>query len=320
MTAKKTGHDRPRSRPRAGRPQAAAAEVRASRRRAGRRAGPLRRRRRRRRSSRRRSSAPAWRRASRSTRSPGFINETALFRNQWQFRPEGGESDDEFKARIRPTLRAELDGAKSEGWLVPAVAWGYFPVNAAGDDLVVWTDDDRTTERCRFHFPRQQKAPFLCIADFFRSVDSGDADYAGFHVVTVGLRGDGEGARAVRGEQVPGLPALPRPLGRDDRGARRAVAQAHPRGVGLRRPRTVRASPDCSGRSTAARATRGAIPACPDLDDQAKLVELLEVDRIGVVAHRGVPARARAVDQRHHRAAPRGEVLRRLTAARAATS
>src|SRR4051812_39267532 len=116
----------------------------------------------------------------------GFVNETALYRNQWQFRPEGGESDDDFKARIRPTLRAELDGAKSEGWLVPAVAWGYFPVNAAGDDLVVWTDDDRTTERCRFNFPRQQKAPFHCIADFFRSVDSGDADYAGFHVVTVG--------------------------------------------------------------------------------------------------------------------------------------
>jgi 5-methyltetrahydrofolate--homocysteine methyltransferase len=116
----------------------------------------------------------------------GFVNETALFRNQWQFRPQGGESDEEFKARIRPTLRAELDGAKAQGWLVPAVAWGYFPVNAEGDDLVVWTDDDRTAERARFQFPRQQKAPFHCIADFFRDADSGDADYAGFHVVTVG--------------------------------------------------------------------------------------------------------------------------------------
>ena len=40
--------------------------------------------------------------------------------------------------------------AKAEGWLVPAVAWGYFPVNADGNDLVVWTDDDRRTERLRF--------------------------------------------------------------------------------------------------------------------------------------------------------------------------
>ena len=46
-----------------------------------------------------------------------YINETALFRNQWQFRPEkgGGESDEEFKARIRPTLRAQLDIAARKG-------------------------------------------------------------------------------------------------------------------------------------------------------------------------------------------------------------
>ena len=96
------------------------------------------------------------------------------------------EKDDEFKARIRPTLRAELNKAKAEGWLVPAVAWGYFPVNAEGNDLVVWTDDARTTERLRFQFPRQRKDRHLCIADFFRSVESGEADYAGFHVVTMG--------------------------------------------------------------------------------------------------------------------------------------
>ena len=116
----------------------------------------------------------------------GYINETALFRNQWQFRPQGGESDEEFKAGIRPQLRAALDEAKAEGWLVPAVAWGYFPVNSDGDDLIVWKDDDRRDERLRFHFPRQRKDRFLCISDFFRPVDSSDPDYAAFHVMTVG--------------------------------------------------------------------------------------------------------------------------------------
>ena len=86
--------------------------------------------------------------------------------------PQGGESDEEFKAGIRPRLRAALDEAKAEGWLVPAVAWGYFPVNSEGDDLIVWKDDDRRDERLRFHFPRQQKDRFLCISDFFRPVDS----------------------------------------------------------------------------------------------------------------------------------------------------
>ena len=51
---------------------------------------------------------------------------------------------------------------------MPAVAWGYFAVNAEGNDLVVWKDDTRTQEWLRFSFPRQRKAPFLCIADFFR--------------------------------------------------------------------------------------------------------------------------------------------------------
>jgi 5-methyltetrahydrofolate--homocysteine methyltransferase len=117
-----------------------------------------------------------------------YINETALFRNQWQFRPQGGQSDEEFKAGIRPQLRAALDEAKAEGWLVPAVAWGYFPVNSEGDDLIVWKDDDRRDERLRFHFPRQQKDRFLSISDFVRPVDSSDLDYAAFHVMTVGAR------------------------------------------------------------------------------------------------------------------------------------
>ena len=52
-------------------------------------------------------------------------------------------------------------------------------------------------------------------------------------------------------------------------------------------------------------------PACPDLEDQAKLAELLEIDRIGVDAHRGVPPRARAVDVGDHRPPPRSQVLRR---------
>jgi len=64
--------------------------------------------------------------------------------------------------------------------LVPQVVWGYFPVNADGNDLVVFTDDERRSERMRFSFPRQRKEPYLCIADFFRPVDSQTPDYAAF--------------------------------------------------------------------------------------------------------------------------------------------
>ena len=88
-----------------------------------------------------------------------YVNETALFRNQWQFRPEGGEPDEAFKERIRPTLRAELAKAREADLLVPQVVYGYFPVNAEGHDLIVWKDDDRTAEWMRFSYPPPAPPP-----------------------------------------------------------------------------------------------------------------------------------------------------------------
>ncbi|MGA1261724.1 MAG: dihydropteroate synthase, partial [Ilumatobacteraceae bacterium] len=65
-----------------------------------------------------------------------YVNETALFRNQWQYRPLEGENDDDFKTRIRPELRAQLAEAKASGILVPQLVYGYFPANGDGNDVV----------------------------------------------------------------------------------------------------------------------------------------------------------------------------------------
>ncbi len=213
----------------------------------------------------------------------GYINETALFRNQWQFRPDKtiGENDTEFKERVRATLRAELDSAKAEGWLVPSVAWGYFPVNADGNDLVVWTDDDRRTERLRFSFPRQRADRNLCISDFFRSVDSGDADYAGFHVVTVGEVAS-ERERELFAENRYAEYLLCHGLSVE---MTEALAE-----LWHRRIREEWGFADEDGPSLAGlfrQQYRGSryswgYPACPDLDDQVKLDELLDLHSIGV--------------------------------------
>src|SRR5262249_36867871 len=111
-----------------------------------------------------------------------YVNETALYRNQWQYRPERDadgvpEPDEVFKARVRAVFREQLAAAKASGVLVPQVVYGYYPANGDGDDLVVWADESRSTEAARFRFPRQKTAPFLCIADFFRPIESGDQDY-----------------------------------------------------------------------------------------------------------------------------------------------
>jgi 5-methyltetrahydrofolate--homocysteine methyltransferase len=115
-----------------------------------------------------------------------YINETSLFRNQWGYRPLKGETDAQFKARIRAVLRQQLELARQSDVLRPAVAYGYFPANSDGDDLVIWEDEQRSSEVTRFNFPRQDESPWLCISDFFKPVSSGELDYATFHVVTMG--------------------------------------------------------------------------------------------------------------------------------------
>ena len=213
----------------------------------------------------------------------GYINETALFRNQWQFRPEkgGNESDEDFKARIRPTLREQLGIAKQESLLVPAAAWGYFAVNAEGTDLVVWKDDTRTQEWLRFSFPRQRKAPFLCIADFFRPIESGEPDYAAFHVVTMGSRASEREQELfaadryqeyllTHGLSVEMTEALAEMWHRRIREEWGFASEDGPSIAGLFRQQ-YRGSRYSWG-----------YPACPDLDDQVKVAELLEIDRIGV--------------------------------------
>ena len=146
-----------------------------------------------------------------------YVNETALFRNQWQFRPEGGETDEEFKARIRPMFRQKLAEAKASGVLVPQVVYGYFPVNGDGEELIVWESESRDAELGRYRFPRQRQEPFLCISDFFRPWDggAGEVDFAAFHIVTMGGAVSEETARALRRQPLPGVPPAPRSRRRD---------------------------------------------------------------------------------------------------------
>ena len=213
-----------------------------------------------------------------------YINETALFRNQWQFRPEAGESDDDFKTRIRPILREQLATAKATGVLVPQVVYGYFPVNGDGDDLVVWTDDSRTTERARFHYPRQQEEPFLCIADFFRSVESGEADYAAFHIVTMGQAVSDRAAELFAANKYQDYLVL------HGLGVEMAEALAE---YWHHRIRTEWGFVDEDGPSLhglfrqqyrSGRYSWG-YPACPDLEDNATVADILEAGRIGIVVN-----------------------------------
>jgi len=116
-----------------------------------------------------------------------FINETALFKGQWQFK-QGRMPLEDYKAlvrdKVRPIYEEIKERSKREKLLVPKVVYGYFECQSDGNDLIVYDQD----QEVRFTFPRQPAGKHLCLADFFASRGSGKKDVVAFHLVTVGRR------------------------------------------------------------------------------------------------------------------------------------
>jgi 5-methyltetrahydrofolate--homocysteine methyltransferase len=215
-----------------------------------------------------------------------YLNETALFRNQWGFRPTKGETDEAFKQRVRAELRARLDAARADDVLVPKVAYGFFAVNADGQDLVVFSDDERRTELVRFVFPRQRVAPYLCIADFFRSVASGEPDYAAFHIATMGARVSEHAAALFAADRYRDYLFL-HGLGVE---MTEALAELWHHRIRQQWGFAHEDGPSLQGlfrqQYRGGRYSWG-YPACPDLEENAKVASLLESGRIGVTVSEG---------------------------------
>ena len=208
-----------------------------------------------------------------------YINETALFRNQWQMRPQKGETDGEFRERVRPLLRRKLAEAKEQGWLEPGVVYGYFCANSEGDDLIIWQDESRSSELARFSFPRQTASPWLCIADFFRP--AGEIDYAAFHIVTMGAKATEEAQRLFAENRYEDY------LYTHGLGVEMAEALAEYWHLRVREEwGFADEDPDTTAGLFRQRYRGGryswGYPACPDLEDNAKVAELLGADQLGI--------------------------------------
>jgi 5-methyltetrahydrofolate--homocysteine methyltransferase len=215
-----------------------------------------------------------------------YLNLTALFRNQWGYRPEDSEDDPAFKERVSAVLREQLARAVEADLLTPQVVWGHFPAAADGRDLVIFSDDTRTAEATRFTFPRQLQDPFLCIADFFRPIESEQKDYASFMLVTMGPRVSERCAQLfaenrytdylmLHGLGVEMAEALAELWHRRIREELGFAQEDGPNLMGLFRQQYR------GGRYS------WGYPACPDLTDNAKVADLLQAGRIGVVVSEG---------------------------------
>ncbi|MGH9103712.1 MAG: vitamin B12 dependent-methionine synthase activation domain-containing protein, partial [Acidimicrobiales bacterium] len=216
-----------------------------------------------------------------------YLNETALFRNQWGYRPTKGEDDATFKDRVRPVLRGQLEGVRESGVLVPKVAWGYFPAGSEGDDLVVYSDEGRSTEAARFHLPRQVESPWLCIADFFRPTLGGHDDWVALQLVTMGSAVSEATAELFAGDRYQDYLLL-HGLGVE---MTEALAERWHRRVREEWGFAEEDGPSLGGlfrqQYRGGRYSFG-YPACPDLEDNAKVVDLLDGGRIGVTVSEGL--------------------------------
>jgi 5-methyltetrahydrofolate--homocysteine methyltransferase len=231
-----------------------------------------------------------------------FINTNALFRGQWGFK-QGKQTPEDFERSIEekaiPVFKDLQQRAVEEGWIQPKVVYGYFPVQADGNDLVVYHTEEflgctchpnspqacqpkgTPRERLRFTFPRQDGRRRLCISDFYRSKASGQYDVLGVQLVTVGDRATelAEKLRAdskyqeylyVHGFSVESAEAL--------------AEFWHKR---MRQEMGFSSEDATNVREIFQQGYRGSrysfgYPACPNLEDRTLLLELLKPEEIGV--------------------------------------
>ena len=212
-----------------------------------------------------------------------YVNEVALFRGQWQVR-KGKMKEDEYRSfvaeKVLPDYTALKEQIKREHLLQPKVVYGYFRCFSEGDDLVI-LDGEGTTERLRFTFPRQSADRHLCLADYFASRQSGRIDTVAFSLVTMGRVASEHSARLFKANNYKdylyfhGLSVE----------STEALAELwHKRirnelGIGGKDASDIRRL--FSQGYQGSRYSFG-YPACPNLEDQTKLFDLLDAERIGV--------------------------------------
>jgi 5-methyltetrahydrofolate--homocysteine methyltransferase len=213
-----------------------------------------------------------------------FINTNALFRGQWGFK-QGKQTPEEFERTIadkaEPVFRDLQKRAIDEGWIEPQVVYGYFPVQAEGDELRVFDPGVREREVLRFKFPRQEGRRRLSIADFFRPAHTGEYDVLALQLVTVGHKAT-ELAEKLRAENK-----YQEYLYAHGFGVESAEALAEFWHKRIRQELGYGSEDSTNVKEIFQQGYRGSrysfgYPACPNLEDRRLIAALLKPEEIGV--------------------------------------
>ncbi len=230
------------------------------------------------------------------------VDYNALYRLQWGAKNAKGEKWAQLKAEFAQRVRELRREGEREGWLDTRIVYGYFPAQSQGNDLIIYDpasvvarngnangSSAAPRELTRFTFPRQPTGEYLCLSDYYASVESGQIDVVALQVVTVGdavtelcdrLQANGDYSKAyyIHGLGVSLAEGLAEYANRVIR-----------RGLGLQGTQGLRYS--------------WGYPACPDLEDHVKLFAVLPADTIGVSltsAYQLIPEQSTAAIVVHH--------------------
>ncbi|KAF6511024.1 MULTISPECIES: methionine synthase [Geobacillus] len=191
------------------------------------------------------------------------------------------EEKDEKALALKAVVDELVAEAKERGWIQPAGVYRFFPAQSDGNRVYVYDPVDRKTVLETFDFPRQPRAPYLCLADYLKSKESGEMDYVGLFAVTAG-HGVHELAQRWK-EEGEFLKSH----------AIQALALEIAEGFAERIHQIMRDrwgfpdDPDFTMEERFAAKYQGqrysfGYPACPNLEDQEKLFRLLHPEDIGI--------------------------------------
>jgi 5-methyltetrahydrofolate--homocysteine methyltransferase len=213
-----------------------------------------------------------------------YVNKKALYRLQWQYR-QGKRSEEDYARfvaeTVEPRFRQLVKQVREQRTLEPRVVYGYWPAVAERNSLLVLDPRDHGRELARFDFPRQPGGRRLCLADFFAKRDSGRVDVVGFSLVTMGAIATQASERLFKENRYDEYLHF---HGLSVEGAEALAEYWHKRmrqQLGIAHEDAPEIDALFKQKYQGSRYSFG-YPACPNLEDQQKLLELLEASRIGV--------------------------------------
>lgn len=188
---------------------------------------------------------------------------------------------DEKAIKMNDMVNELIQEAERNGWIDPAAVYQFFPAQSDGNKVIIYDPENSSTVIETFEFPRQESEPHLCLADYIKSVDSGQMDYVAFFAVTAG-KGIREIANKLKDEgrflENHALQALA--LETAEGLAELIHRQIRDR-WGFPDPVNFTMKDRFAAKYQGQRFSFG-YPACPDLEDQAKLFKLIKPEEIGI--------------------------------------